>query len=156
MVIVKSPVVQIDIMVLQEYWPKLVSMIQEAGCKYDKEQWTELPTGSLYIRLENIQSEHEYQLGNLIGSLYALESDEPKDHKFYILVKTKKKVKKNDLENRSETGTGSESGDSGESSGNSGNGEDYRPGGDGDRPAVVNLDDFRGLEVLEGADDDCE
>ena len=156
MVIVKSPVVQIDIMVLQEYWPKLVSMIQEAGCKYDKEQWTELPTGSLYIRLENIQAEHEYQLGNLIGSLYAMESDEPKDRKFYILVKTKKKVKKNDLENRQETGAGSESGDSGESSGNSGNGEDYRPGGDRDRPAVVNLDDFRGLEVLEGSDDDCE
>ena len=119
-VICQHPATRIDVMVLQEFWPKLVGMINRTGCRYFKEDWMELPNGQNYICLRDIKADKGHQLGEFLGLLYGLEwetvtagTDEPK--KFYILIKPRKKVKKDAEEHREEIHTGSEGGDRGES-----------------------------------------
>ena len=117
-VICQHPATRIDIMILQEFWPKMVGMIQRTGCTYFKEDWMELPNGQSYICLRDVKAERGHQLGEFIGLLYGLEWEalqQPEDlqapKKFYILIKPRKKVKKDAEEHRQETDPGSEGGD---------------------------------------------
>ena len=160
-IVCKHPVVCMDIMVLQQYWPRLVSIIQRTGCTYDRENWEELPNGDRFIILRNVEAKQGKQLGELIGLLYGLEWQAMTDeslknlsNKFYILLKPKKrKGKKHDQANRQEAHTGGESGNRGESAGDIRHGEDHGPDRGGNQPFSISADDLRGLEVLEGDDD---
>ena len=85
--ICKHPVVRIDIMIPQKYWPQLVGVIQNTGCTYFKEDWMELPNGKDYILLRDVKAEKEYHLGNLFKTLSRMETEiEDGTEKFYILI----------------------------------------------------------------------
>lgn len=147
-VICKNPMVRIDIMILQKYWPQMVGMIRQSGCTYFKEDWAELPNGHKYVMIRDVKSEHPNQLGTLFKMLNAMETtaQETKD-KFYILIKPRKKGKKYVQKDRKEIGTGSESGNAGESGDlqSEGNSE---VDGSGFESTIPDPDDLRQLEML--------
>lgn len=117
------PVIRLDIMVLQTYMPKLVGTILNCGCRYEKEDWVELPNDQKYVILRDIRSEHGNQLGRLIDMLCDMENTIPdesgKPQKFYILLRPRKKVKKNVQKDREKAGPRGESGAGREPAGNS-------------------------------------
>lgn len=161
-VINKHPAVRIDIMILQKYWPKMVGIVQRTGCTYFKEDWMNLPNGHDYVILRDIKSNDAWRLGNLIGLLYSLEWDsmfkeeekpDPKTpDKFYILIKPRKKGKKNVPKDRKETGAGSESGNSGESGGSAGSESNSGSDTSGVEPVGDGFDNIHQLSIFEEAD----
>ena len=131
-VVCKHPVIRMDIMVLQSFTPQIIGAVMNTGCTYEKEDWVEQPNGQNYLVLRDVTADKGYKLGELIGRLYAMD-DTPGEEskalrKFYILLKPRKKAKKNVQKDRQEAGAGSESGAGRESTG------DIQPGQDpGDR-----------------------
>lgn len=141
--ICKHPAVRIDIMVPQKFWPQLVGVIQNTGCEYFKEDWMELPNGKDYILLRDVKAEKPWRIGNLMKVLSRIETEtEDGTEKFYVLIKPRKKGKKNVQKIRQEVYPGSEGGDAGESG-------DLQPGGDSETGGEWSEPD------LSGADDFC-
>ncbi len=155
-VLFSNPGVRIDIMILQKYWPKLVSIIERTDCRYYKEDWMELDNGQKYVILRDVKADRPNKLGELIGLFYSLEWDSLTDtpaenkppEKFYILIKPRKKGRKHVQENRTETGAGCESG-SGVGSGSDVPGKAPGAGRSGTEPFVVRANDIRQLEMYD-------
>ena len=155
-VLFRNPDVRIDIMILQKYWPKLVSIIERTECTYYREDWLELENGQKYVALRDVKADRPHRLGELIGLFYSLEWDSLTDtpdenkpaEKFYILIKPRKKGKKHDQKDRQETGAGREGG-SRIGSGPDVPGKDPGTGGSGTEPFVLRADDLRELEKFD-------
>ena len=158
-VICKHPVIRMDIMVLQQYWPQMAAIVQRTGCKYDKEDWIELSNNDRFVILRNVNSDHGYKLGELLGLLYSLEGQAKADPdranlKFYILLKPKKRKEKNNVhKNGQKVHSRGESGTGGASTNDIGHGQNPEPGAGGSWSCSISTSDIRGLEVLEAADD---
>lgn len=120
-VVCMHPVIRMDIMVLQAFTPQIVNAVINTGCRYEKEDWIEEANGQKYLILRDIHADKGYQLGELLGKLYDLDripADEPNGpRKYYILLKPRKKVKKNVQKDRKETGAGRQGGAERESAG---------------------------------------
>ena len=116
------PVIKMDLMVLQKYMPKLIGAVINAGCEYEKEDWIELKNGQNYVILRDVRSKRGDQIGDLLKTLYEMDNTVPDEtgepQKFYILLKPRKKAKKNAQKDREETGAGSEGGAGSEPAGN--------------------------------------
>lgn len=111
----KHPEVRIDVMVEKEFWPNIVSIIKSNDGSYFKEDTSEIK-GKTYILIRDVKTVHAYNLIRLIGMISAFSEKElDAANKIYILIKPRKKVKKNVQKDRQETGTGSEGGNGGES-----------------------------------------
>lgn len=156
-VLFKNPAVRIDIMVLEKFWPKMVSIIKRTECTYYKEDRLEVEGGGTYVAIRDVKADRPNKLGELIGLLYSLEWDSLTDtkdenkapEKFYILIKPRKKGKNHDHQkNRQETGTGRESG-SGSGSGPDVSRKDPGAGRSGAEPFVVRVDDIRELQKFD-------
>lgn len=155
-VLFRNPDVRIDIMILQKYWPKLVSIIERTECTYYREDWLELENGRKYVALRDVKADRPHRLGELIGLFYSLEWDSLTDtpdetkspEKFYILIKPRKKGGKHVQRNRQETGAGSEGGSAG-GSGPDVPGKDPGAGRSGAEPFVVGFYDIRQLEKFD-------
>lgn len=133
----KHPGVRIDVMVEKEHWPKIVSIIQNNGGSYFKEDTSEIK-GKTYILIRDVKTVHAYSLFKLIEELstYAEGPLGDLNAKIYILIKPRKKAKKNVQKDREEAGTGSEGGNGGESGADQ-SGEDPGTGGSGTEPADI-------------------
>ena len=120
--IIKAQSVQIDVMVLEKYWPKLAGIFQRTGCRYEKEDRTRIRGDKTYIILRDVQADKANCLGEAVGMFFGLEwyflTDESprgraKDN-FYILMRPRRKGKKNVQKDRQEAGARCEGGDAGE------------------------------------------
>lgn len=158
-VICKNPNVRMSIMVTKDIWPAVVSLMECHDLSYKTDKQLK---DDEHVRINDISGRGD-NLMKLFNELDRFINDENgKPRKIYILLSAKREKKKegygNVQKDRSEINEGSEGRDSGES-GNSGSGQDSDDSGAGDRPAVVNDDDLRALEVLQeapAADNDCD
>ena len=117
-IVCKSPVVRLDMMVKEEMHAQLVSYMMRTGCVYESEEKCNPGNGTKWVCLKGIEGPSGYSLGELIGLFYSLEWGnliEGHEDKFYLILNTKKKGKKKHVrEDRQETDTGCESGNTGE------------------------------------------
>lgn len=126
-VIVKHPVVRMDLMVLEEFWPKVVSIMERTGVTYEKEERVTPENGTeTYVVIRDLKGHAPIggnNLGEFLGLFYGLEwgevtgGDQSKPKKFYILMSPRKRGKDNDHKDRTENHSGSEGGNPGESEG---------------------------------------
>ena len=91
-IVCQHPAVRMDIMVLQQYWPTLVGMIERTGCTYFKEDWMEIESGQNYICLRDVKALKGHQIGEFLKELFTLDDlteiqGETGPKKFYILTK---------------------------------------------------------------------
>ena len=148
-----NPLVRIDIMVQQRFWPMLASSIQRCGCKYYKEDWVELSNGFSYVILRDVKADRPHSLGDMFRELHILEQeDQEGSGKFYILVKPRKRGRKHDQKDRKETGSGSNGGNEGEPRADE-PGQDPGTGEGGNEPDISGSDNFRQLEMFEFTDE---
>ena len=128
-IVCKHPVIKIDIMVLQSFTPQIISAVMATDCHYEKEDWVEQPNSQNYLVLRDIQADRGDKIGALLNMLYQMDdspdTESGKLRKFYILLKPRKKAKKNAQKNRKETGAGSEGGTGREPAEDPEYGEDY-------------------------------
>jgi len=117
------PVIRMDIMAQQKYLHKLVGEVINRGCEYEKEDWVEVKNGGKYVVLRDVHAKRGDLLGDLLDALYDMDNSIPdesgKPQKFYILLRPRKKVKKNVQKDREKAGPRSESGAGREPAGNS-------------------------------------
>ena len=125
--VMKSPAVTIDIMVEKKYLPQLVSYIARMGCVYASERESGPVKGREYVILKDISSNSGKGVGELFNLFYSMawptKMGDPED-KFYIMLNTRKRERKDVGENRSETSQGCDSGDQRESTINTESGSD--------------------------------
>lgn len=120
-ILCKHSDVKLDLAVKKKYWPKLTSVFQRTGCKYESETEYKIKNEQ-WIKLGDIRSEKGYEIGALISLFYALEFDslaenKGKEDKFYILINPVRKEKKHVRKDRKEVSAGRKGGNSGEPAG---------------------------------------
>lgn len=154
-IICKHPVVRIDILCKKACWPVVVGTISNCGGSYDDEEFVTI-NNEPWVQIHNVEGTNWKSLGNAIALISQKSADSAEDN-IYILINTKKKgTKKNVEEVRPETDAGCESGDRGESAVDSQQGNDLGSGGNGGSDGVAGDSDSGSPEVSEAADDDCE
>ena len=153
-IFVKNPNVRMSVMVAKEIWPAVVSMMECYDISYRQDKQLK---DDNHVRINDISGSGRNMMMFFEKLDQFCDDHEGHPRKIYILMSSRKKVKSNVQESREEAGTGSDGGDSGESAEHSEPGHDSVDSGTGYRPVVLSVDDFRGLEVLEGSDsaDDC-
>lgn len=154
--VMKNPSVQIDLMVLEKYWPKLAGALDRTGCKYASETRTKKVNGNTYVVIRDIQADRNDWIGEALALFFGLEwyyltdkqSEKPGKDNFYILIRPRRKGRRRNgvQKNREETGAGSESGNTGES-GTVQSGQSPEHCGSGDLPDHAGTDSIHVFEV---------
>ena len=119
-VVCKHPAVRMDLMILEEIWPRVASLAQANAVTYEKEEHV-VPEGGKdkYVILRDLKGHCPVggnNLGEFIGQVYTLSIAEAiagGKKKFYVMISPRKRGKKDDepgKENRQKADSGSEGG----------------------------------------------